>query len=312
MSAVRSQFSLSISLHDCRHHPIVHFECVQDCRHHPIVHFECVSLICCYICVWQNVKLSQYSVFPSPYSTFPFLSFQHQNCLQHCFPVAMKIGSFPPSPPPPPACLWLQRPPPMCILSVWAWPAVMSMCEEIYNCLSRCFPFSLPPTPPFPLSPFDIKTATAFLSLWKYCSGPPHLCLSMTAEATPIVHFECVSLICCYICVCGRGGGGCKIVSAVHFPFSLPPTPLFPLSLLTSKLPPTLLSYHYDLFVGWLLNVPATGYCISGTDLHRQFYVLPHWDRRCRSNVQPHPVTVYWHRSDQSQRWPYNARRLAG
>ena len=29
-------------------------------------------------------------------------------------------------------------------------------------------------------------------------------------------------------------------------------------------------------FVGWLLNVPATCECISGTDLHRQFYVLPH------------------------------------
>ena len=28
--------------------------------------------------------------------------------------------------------------------------------------------------------------------------------------------------------------------------------------------------------VGWLLNVPATCQCISGTDLHRQFYVLPH------------------------------------
>ena len=31
-----------------------------------------------------------------------------------------------------------------------------------------------------------------------------------------------------------------------------------------------------SLFVGWLLNVPATGECISGTDLLRQFYVLPH------------------------------------
>ena len=32
-----------------------------------------------------------------------------------------------------------------------------------------------------------------------------------------------------------------------------------------------------ELFVvGWLLNVPATGECISGTDLHRQLYVLPH------------------------------------
>ena len=28
--------------------------------------------------------------------------------------------------------------------------------------------------------------------------------------------------------------------------------------------------------VGWLLNVPATFECISGTDLLRQFDVLPH------------------------------------
>ena len=52
--------------------------------------------------------------------------------------------------------------------------------------------------------------------------------------------------------------------------------------------------------------------CISGTNLHRQFYVLPHWDRSCRSNFLPHPVTVYWHQADQSQCRPYNARRLAG
>ena len=44
----------------------------------------------------------------------------------------------------------------------------------------------------------------------------------------------------------------------------------------------------------------------------RQFYVLPHWDRSCRSNFPSHPVTVYWHRASQSQRWPCNARRLAG
>ena len=31
-----------------------------------------------------------------------------------------------------------------------------------------------------------------------------------------------------------------------------------------------------ELFVGWLLNVPATCECISGTDLLRQFYVLPY------------------------------------
>ena len=61
------------------------------------------------------------------------------------------------------------------------------------------------------------------------------------------------------------------------------------------------------LFVGCL-----TSQCISGTDLLRQFYVLPHWDRSCRSNFPSHPVTVYRHRADQSQCWPYNARHLAG
>ena len=55
----------------------------------------------------------------------------------------------------------------------------------------------------------------------------------------------------------------------------------------------------------WLLNVPATCECVSGTDLLRQFYVLPHWDRSCRPNFPSHPVTVYWHRADQSQHWPY-------
>ena len=38
----------------------------------------------------------------------------------------------------------------------------------------------------------------------------------------------------------------------------------------------TVCSSAICLFVGWLLNVPATCECISGTDLHRQFYVLPH------------------------------------
>ena len=61
----------------------------------------------------------------------------------------------------------------------------------------------------------------------------------------------------------------------------------------------------------WLLNVPATCECISVTDRWRQFYVLLHWNRSCRSNSLPHPVTVYWHRADQSH-WPYNARYLAG
>ena len=47
------------------------------------------------------------------------------------------------------------------------------------------------------------------------------------------------------------------------------------------------------MFVGWLPNIPATCECISGTDLHRQVYALPHRDRSCRSNFPSHPVTVY-------------------
>ena len=53
-----------------------------------------------------------------------------------------------------------------------------------------------------------------------------------------------------------------------------------------------------ESFVCWLLNVPATCECISGTDLLRQFYVLPHWDRSCRPNFPSYPVTVYWHRAN--------------
>ena len=36
-------------------------------------------------------------------------------------------------------------------------------------------------------------------------------------------------------------------------------------------------TYHH-LLVGWLLNVPTTYLCISGTDLQPQLYVLTHWD----------------------------------
>ena len=36
--------------------------------------------------------------------------------------------------------------------------------------------------------------------------------------------------------------------------------------------------------LSWLFNVPAACMCISGTDLLRQLYFLPHWDRDCRSN----------------------------
>ena len=65
-------------------------------------------------------------------------------------------------------------------------------------------------------------------------------------------------------------------------------------------------------FLACLTSQQHASVCISGMDLLRQFYVLPHWDGSGRSNFLSHPVTVYWHRANQSQHWPYNARHLAG
>ena len=59
--------------------------------------------------------------------------------------------------------------------------------------------------------------------------------------------------------------------------------------------------------VCWLVGCLASqqhAKCTSGTDLIRQFYMLPHWDRSCKSNFLSHPVTVYWHWTNQSQQWP--------
>ena len=61
--------------------------------------------------------------------------------------------------------------------------------------------------------------------------------------------------------------------------------------------------------VCWLVAICL---CVIATDLLRQLYMVPHWERSCRSNWLSHPVPVYWHRADQSERWHYNARRLAG
>ena len=60
----------------------------------------------------------------------------------------------------------------------------------------------------------------------------------------------------------------------------------------------TLLLSHYTpdrsvSGVGWLLTVPDTCQCVSGMDLLRQLYILPHWDRRADQTLLPHPVTVY-------------------
>ena len=59
-------------------------------------------------------------------------------------------------------------------------------------------------------------------------------------------------------------------------------TVLFALKRSGEKTEPTFLSSAVGFaclfvcwLVGWLLNVPGTCECISGTDLHRQFYVLP-------------------------------------
>ena len=62
----------------------------------------------------------------------------------------------------------------------------------------------------------------------------------------------------------------------------------------------------------WLLIIPATCQCSSRLDLIKQLYMLPHWDRSCRSNFLLHPVPVFWHRAKHSQHWPCNTRRLAG
>ena len=64
--------------------------------------------------------------------------------------------------------------------------------------------------------------------------------------------------------------------------------------------------------VGWLLNVPATWWCLSGTELLRRLQVLPHQDRSCRSKLLFHAYTIYWHQVDETQRWLWKARRLAG
>ena len=45
----------------------------------------------------------------------------------------------------------------------------------------------------------------------------------------------------------------------------------------------------------------------------KPFYILLQWDRSCGSTLLSHSVTAHhWHRANQSQNWPCNARRLAG
>ena len=54
--------------------------------------------------------------------------------------------------------------------------------------------------------------------------------------------------------------------------------------------------YLYLLSISlWCTTFHFLGnWCISETDLLRQLYMQPHWDRSCRSNLLFHPITVYW------------------
>ena len=54
----------------------------------------------------------------------------------------------------------------------------------------------------------------------------------------------------------------------------------------------SLQEHQQCLFVPCLLHVPAACSCISGTDLLRQTYVLPHRDRRYRENSPFRPIIV--------------------
>ena len=53
----------------------------------------------------------------------------------------------------------------------------------------------------------------------------------------------------------------------------------------------------------WLLHVRST--CMCPWKESVQFYVLPHWDRSCRSKLQSHPPIVHWQWASQSNYWPY-------
>ena len=114
----------------------------------------------------------------------------------------------------------------------------------------------------------------------------------------------------CLIVESGKNHANGNMLREKRFPFFLPHWP-FPQQLYKAQHLSRIWSGTMSncLFV---LNVPATCKCISEMDLLRQFYVLPLWDRSCRPNFPSHPVTIYWQRANQSQRWPYNARRLAG
>ena len=84
---------------------------------------------------------------------------------------------------------------------------------------------------------------------------------------------------------------------------------------LRKKLQINHLPHPVTTVVCWLLNVPTTGLCISGTDLLRQLYVLPHTEIEvAESNFLPHPFTVVvgcWLLNVPSNRFVYLRDRSA-
>ena len=73
------------------------------------------------------------------------------------------------------------------------------------------------------------------------------------------------------------------------------------------------LSVNYLLIVSWLLDVLATcNVYMSTKNLLWQLYMLPHWDRRSRSNLPSHPVTLYWCWTSKSYHRPFQARCITG
>ena len=63
--------------------------------------------------------------------------------------------------------------------------------------------------------------------------------------------------------------------------------------------------------IGWMVAKCPSSMLVYLRDRSAQT-ILCSATLNCRSSTLPQAVTVYWHRTNQSQHWSYNARRLAG
>ena len=117
-----------------------------------------------------------------------------------------------------------------------------------------------------------------------------------------------------------KGGSRMTYAHIRPIPWPLPPPSNHPPPPLSKPPPPPHLAgrqhrrrkYTCLVLVGWFLfggfvsQQHANVSHFSGTDLLRQFYMLPHWDGSCRSNFLSYQVKAHWHWANQC--WPYNAR----